>query len=232
MVKLEDKNMIYCSKCGKENEDGSLYCNNCGNSLTSESKSTSFEKKVEGFAEDVSKVGKKAGEKIEQTAKRFGEATDRAGARIENWYDRTFGIFGPIIVSFIGLIIIRLVIEVLRLGADTTPVFADISNILYDYLLLLFILMLLSSYTSYFSKKWKSFQWFSPLTFAIVFVIIFRLVMLILSEISSSEGLTNLETEASKWSEQSYLIMIFVIVLLFGYLILVAKLAFEKEQRK
>ncbi len=243
MVKLEEKNMIYCSKCGKENEDDSQYCKNCGNFLTREPESNSFEKKVEDFAEDVERVGKKAGKKIEQTAKRFGEATqdlgkrlenatDRAGARIENWYDRTFGIFGPIIVSFIGLIIIRLVIEVLRLGADTTPVLADISNILYDYLLLLFILMLLSSYTSYFSKKWKSFQWFSPITFAIVFVIIFRLVMLILTEISYSEGLTNLEIEASKWSEQSYLMMIFVIVLLFGYLVLVAKLAFEKEQRK
>jgi hypothetical protein len=236
--------MVYCSKCGKENDDNIQYCNNCGNLLTStQAKDASFEEKVENLAEEVGRAGKKAGEKFEQTVKKFGEATqdlgkriekatDRAGTHIDSWYDRNFGIFGPLISSFIGLIVIRLVIEGLKLGADTTPVLAEISKILYNYLLLLFILMLLSSYTSYFSKKWKSFRWFSPITFAIVFVIIFQLVMIILTKISSSEGLTDLETAAYIWAEQSNLIMIFVIILLFGYLVLVAMLAFEKDQRK
>ena len=41
-----------------------------------------------------------------------------------------------------------------------------------------------------------------------------------------------LQYSASIWTNQSNLIMIFVIILLFGYLILLAMLAFEKNQRK
>jgi len=236
--------MVNCSKCETENDTDSQYCSNCGNSLKSTQKDNdTLEKKIENLAEDVGKAGKNAGEKLEQTAKRFGQATqdlgkrlekatERAGSRLDNWYNRTFGILGPIISSFIGLIILRLVIEFLKLGSNSTTVLADISDILYDYLLIIFVLMLLSSYTSYFSKKWKSFRWFTPITSAIIFVFIFWLVMMILTAIFSKEGLTDLENAASIWTNQSNLIMIFVIILLFGYLVLLAMLAFEKNQRK
>jgi hypothetical protein len=236
--------MVNCSKCGTENDTDAQFCSNCGNLLkdTQENIET-LEKKVENFAEEVGRVGKNAGKKLEKTAKRFGQATqdlgkrvekatEQVGSRFDNWYNRTFGIIGPIISSFIGLIIIRLVIEGLKLGSNATPVLVEISDILYNYLLMLFILMLLSSYTSYFSKKWNSFRWFSPITSAIVFVFIFWLVMMIIAAISSSEGLTDLENAASIWSQQSNLIMIFVIILLFGYLVLLAMFAFEKDQRK
>jgi len=235
--------MVYCSKCGKANDDYAIFCSKCGNSLTDKSiKKPSFEKQVEDVAESVGRVGKKAGKKIEQAAKRFGEetqdigkriekATERAGNRLENWYDRTFGIFGPLVSSFICLIIIRLVIEGLKIGAEDTPVLSEISAILLDYLLLIFIVLLISSYSSYFYKKYKTFRWISPIIIAVVIVVISLIVVNIISAIGTSINDPDLEKAEREWREK-YMLMIFVIVLLIGYLINVIAVALEKDQKK
>jgi phage shock protein C len=73
--------MIYCPKCGKENDEGAEYCIKCSISLISNKKNyknkqgqnTSFEKQVENFAEEVEQIGKKAGKIIEQGVKSIGE---------------------------------------------------------------------------------------------------------------------------------------------------------------
>jgi len=235
--------MIYCSKCGMENNNDAEFCSKCGNSLTDvRAKNTKFEKQVEDFAESVERVGKKAGKKIEQTARRFGEktqdmgkriekATERAGSRVENWYDQTFGIFGPLISSFIGLIILRLVIEGLKIGSDETPVLGIISDILLDYLFLIFIIFLISSYSSYLSRKYKTFRWISPIIIAILIVSVSLIVVNIISVIGKDIDEPNLAKAQTEWREK-YMLMIFVIVLLIGYLINVATIAWEKDQKK
>jgi len=235
--------MINCPRCGKKNDDDALYCSNCGTSLTGKSaESRSFEKQVEDFADGVERVGKKAGKKIEQAAKRFGEetqdigkrfekATDRAGNRLENWYDRTFGIFGPLVSSFIGLIVLRLVIEGLRIGAQGTPALGVVSDKLLDYLLLLFIVFLISSYSSYLSRKYKSFRWISPIIVAVLIVVISTVVVTIVSAVGASTGEPDLIKAEMEWREK-YMLMIFVIVLLIGYLINVATVAWEKDKER
>lgn len=224
--------MVYCSKCGKENDKDSKYCNYCGNSLTdTEEKESSFEKGVEEFASGVERVGKKAGKKIEETSKRFEKATEHAEKRLENWYDKTFGIFGPLVSSFIGLIIIRLVIVGLRIGAEETPVLLDISDFLLSYLLFIFIVFLVSSYTSYIQKKYKIFRWISPVIFAFLIVFVSFIAVNIVSIIGTNIGEPNLENAEAEWREK-YMIMIFVIVLLIGYLINVATVAWEKDQKR
>ena len=234
--------MIYCTKCGKKNDDDAQYCSKCGNSPTNTIiKDASFEKQVEDFAGGVERVGKKAEEKIEKTAEKLGketqdigkrleQATNRAGSYLDNWWDRSFGIFGPLISSFIVLIVLRLIIEGLRIGAEDTAVLGEVSDLLLDYLLLIFVVILVSSYSSYFSRKYKQFQWISPIIIAIVIFVVSLIIVKILSVVGTSIGdleLANVETE---WREK-YMLMIFVIVLLVGYLIKVATVAWEKDKK-
>jgi hypothetical protein len=235
--------MVNCLKCGKINDDDAQYCSKCGSSLTDTlTKSNSFEKQIENFAEEVERVGKKAGKTIEQAAKRFGEetqdigkrlekATDRAGNRLENWYDRSFGVFGPLVTSFIGLIILRFVIVCFKIGAQDTPVLGIVSDKLLDYLLLIFVVFLISNYSSYISRKYKPFRWISPIIIAAVIVIISLVVVTILSAVGTSVNMPDLVNAEREWREK-YMLITFVIVLLIGYLINVATVAWEKEQIK
>jgi ribosomal protein L40E len=242
--------MVICSKCGKQNEDDAEYCNKCGNPLIVTKKSyketkvkdSSFEKQVEDFAGGVERIGKKAGEKIEQTAKSFSKetqdlgkriekATDRASTRVENWYDRTFGIFGPFISSFICIIILRLIIEGLRIGAKDTPVLYEVADALQFYLLLIFIVVLLSSYSSYISRKYKPFRWVSPIIIAISIVVISMIVVNIISIVGRSTNVPDFAKVETEFREK-YMLMIFVIVLLIGYLINVVNVAWEKDQKQ
>ena len=235
--------MVICPKCGKENNDDAQFCSKCGNSLTDKtSGSSSFEKQVEDFAAGVERVGEKAGKKIEQAAKRFGEetqdigkrfekATDRAGERLENWQDRTFGIFGPLVSSFIGIIVLRLVIEGLRIGAQDTPVLSIVSSNLLDYLLLIFVVFLVSSYSTYLYRKYKSYRWVSPIIVAVLIVVISTIVVSIASAVGKSTGEVDLIKAETQWREK-YMLMVFVIIILIGYLINVATVAWEKDKER
>lgn len=234
--------MIYCTKCGKKNDDDAQYCSKCGNSLNNTIiKDTSFEKQIENFADGVERVGKTAGEKIEKAAEKLGKgtqdigkrlekATDRAGSYIDNWWDHTFKIFGPLVSSFIVIIVLRLIIEGLRIGAEDTPILGEVSDLLLEYLLLIFVVILVSSYSSYFSRKYKTFQWISPIIIAVVIVVVSFIIVNILSVIGTSIGDLELANAETEWREK-YMLMIFVIVLLVGYLIKVATVALEKGEK-
>jgi len=234
--------MNNCSKCGKENDDDAEFCSKCGNSLKDiQSKNDSFENQVENFADEMARVGKKAGKKIEQTAKRFGKetqdigkrlerATERASSRVENWHDRTFGILGPLISSLFCLIVLRFIVVGLRIGAEETPILGDISDILLDYLLIIFIVLLVSSYSSYIQKKYKAYRWISPVIAAILIVVVSLIIVNIISVVGTSIGEPEL-ANAEKEFREKYMLMIFVIVLLIGYLINVATVAWEIDQK-
>ena len=83
--------MIYCPKCGKENDEDAEYCIKCGTNLISNKKSykkkqgrsASFEKQVGDFAEEVEQLGKTAGKKIERGMKNFGEEVKDIGKKVE-----------------------------------------------------------------------------------------------------------------------------------------------------
>lgn len=231
--------MLNCPHCGTKNDDDALHCKNCGVSLKDESVPGSFEHRVKEFANDMDQFGKKVGNHVAKTVQRVQDKTQDAGKRVEQrvdrvsmhagrWYDRTFGILGPLISSFIFLIVMRLVIEVLQLSEDNVKVFQILGSSLYTYLLLLFGVTLLSSYTQYFSRKSREFRIFSPLLFAFVPIVWLWVAMQILRTLSDPLKMPDLKTAAS--SIEQNLPTVFIFVLLIGYVILA--LTMSQEQRK
>ncbi len=103
--------MLHCPKCGTLNDDDAIFCTKCGASLKSDATSP-LEQPARSFAQDMEQVGKNLGESISHAAKRIQidsqdigkrieQRVDHASKSMENWYDRTFGIFGPLLSSFI-----------------------------------------------------------------------------------------------------------------------------------
>jgi len=234
--------MQTCKSCGTENDDAALFCKHCGVSLKpgSPPPATPFDQRVKGFAQDMDRFGKRMGERVSQTVQRVSDRTEEAGKRIEErttsmgtraqqGYDRTFGILGPLISSFIFLIIMRIVVELLQLSPDNVRVFQILGASLYTYLLILFGVTLLSNYTQYFARKYFQFRVFSPLLIAVVPVVWLWVAMQILLALSAPLKTPELRTAASTIG--SILPTVFIFVLLIGYVVFALDLSREQHRR-
>jgi hypothetical protein len=231
--------MADCPKCGKNNVDDAAFCINCGTSLKSDTAST-IERHVKMFAQDMEQMGKNLGESMTHAAKRiqgdsrdmgkrFEQRIDQAGKHMENWYDRTFGVLGPLLTSFIFLIILRLVIEIVRISGDEVPEMGTITAVILIYLLPLFGTTLLSNYTSYFSRKSFKFRIFSPLFHSIVLVIFLWIIAKILDTLRYRLQIAALGTAAV--NIENSLPTVFVFFLLIGYVILAMTMPREQEKK-
>ena len=231
--------MADCPKCGKNNVDDAAFCTKCGVSLRSDAEST-IEQHAQRFAKNMEQMGKKVGDQMAQAAKQFHESTqkearhfeqrmDRIGKRAENWYERRFGPFGPLLESFIFLIVFRLVIMVMELPNEETPEVHTVAAILLVYILPLFALSLLSNYTQYLSKKFFQIKVFSPLFYAIFFVLFCWIISKMLFDASTHFTIPDLRTAAL--SLENSLPTIFVFVLLIGYVILVVNVPRDQGKK-
>lgn len=230
--------MVRCPKCGTLNDDDALFCTKCGASLKSDAASP-LEQHAKSFAKDMEQMGKNLGESVthavkriqsdsQDIGKRVEQRIDHAGNSMENWYHRAFGIFGPLLESFIFLIVFRIIIMVMDLPNQQTPEIHTIAAILLVYILPFFALSLLSNYTNYFSKKYFQFKIFSPLLYAIFFVVFCWIISRILYDVSAYFTISNLQTAAL--SLENSLPTIFIFVLLLGYVILI--LSLPRDQKK
>jgi predicted Na+-dependent transporter len=161
--------------------------------------------------------------------KRFEQRVDQAGKNLENWYDRTFGILGPLLASFLFLIILRLVIEIARISGDEVPEMNTITAVILIYLLPLFGTTLLTNYTSYFARKSYKFRIFSPLFHAIALVIFLWFVAEILDTLRYR--LQNADLGTAAVDIENSLPTVFVFVLLIGYVILAMNMSREQEKK-
>jgi len=231
--------MANCPKCESKNDDDATFCTHCGTSLRSDMGST-IERHSKRFAQDMEQLGKKAGDLMAQTAKHLHDDTqvrtrhferrmDRANRRAGNWYDSTFGVLGPLLASFIFLIVFRLVIVVLEVPSTETPEMNTIAAVLFLYLLPLFGVSLLSNYTKYFARKSHQFRMFSPLFYAITITLFLWIIEKILYDISVRLTITDLRTAAL--SLQDSLPTVFIFVLLLGYVILIVNIPHDSEKK-
>lgn len=221
--------MRNCPKCGTLNDEGSFFCTHCGISLQSDVTSR-IEHHAKQFADHMEQMGKKIENQILQAtqktndttqkkSRQFEERINRLGRRVESWSDRTFGIIGPLLESFIFLIVFRLAIMVMQSLNEQTSEIQALASILLVYILPLFLLTILSNYTGYFSRKFIQVKVFSPLLYAIFFVFFCWILSKILYDTATFFTISNLQAAAS--SLETNLSTIFIVVLLIGYVILI-----------
>jgi uncharacterized membrane protein len=177
----------------------------------------------------MAQAAKQFHESTQKEARHFEQRMDRMSKRAENWYERRFGPFGPLLESFIFLIVFRLVIMVMELPNEETPEVHTVAAILLVYILPLFALSLLSNYTQYLSKKFFQIKVFSPLLYAIFFVLFCWIISKMLYDASTHFTIPDLRTAAV--SLENSLPTIFVFVLLIGYVILVMSLPRDQSKK-
>ena len=219
--------MEYCIKCGAKLAEKAEFCTKCGTPLKSSDGAKkeikdkkSLEEQIEETAEVIGKKAEQIGKRIEEKADRFGKKiekkTDDVGDHINQWYNKTFKIAGPLFGAFIGLIILRIIIYIIQASGEDIFIATALSEGLYDYLLIILASMLLTGYNTYFYRKYKhQYQWIYPLISAVGFIIgiwIAAQIMLIISQSNDTPII-----EAIGNFINTYLIGIFILALILAY---------------
>jgi hypothetical protein len=224
--------MASCPKCGKNNADDAAFCTSCGIPIRSDVSAT-IERHAKQFAQTMEQAGKKVGDQMTQAAKTIHTTTQREAQQVErrmnamsrrteSWYDRSFGPIGPLLESLIFLIVFRLIILVMELTNEASSEIQTVAAILLVYLLPFFVLSLLSNYTQYLSRRYFPVKVFSPLLYAVFFVLFCWVISRILFDVSMRFSIQDVQTAAT--SLENSLPTIFIFVLLLGYLILMVNL--------
>lgn len=220
--------MVYCTECGKKNDDDSEFCNKCGTALDNENIEKTFENNIKKVAERFEEKAEQFGKNMEKAGKRFEKKMDNTFGNLQVWYDKKFNIFGPIIWGFIGLIILRIIIFFMDIARDNFSIFGDISDFLYDNILIFFGLMILNSYNSYFNRNYKkSYRIISPGISTFSFTVslwIFADFLRILDKNFDIPVLTEIASFIN-----TYIIMILVVALILSYVIVLVLLPLVKD---
>ena len=174
---------------------------------------------------------KTANKRIEHFAEEVGAAGERIGKRMEreyadNWFHRTFGLAGPLISSVLGLLFFGLLIWLIGFlnNVIASPLLGIIQSFLSNNIGLFFMMFIFFSYTSYFSRHSpRGYAPFSPLVAAVGIAIGFWLSQNALSITAAYTGVAGLSTAAAVLQSLTY--PIFLLALIIGYLVLVAKIS-------
>jgi amino acid permease len=208
--------LVYCIKCGEEQADTAKFCTKCGAKMPTSSESIgtdnseSFEKKIEKKAEAF-------GKKAERFGNRFEKKADAFGTHFNHWYDETFGILGPLIGAFISLIVIRIIIYVIQAASDEIFIFTALGQGLYNYLIFIFISILISSYNTYLNRKYhQQYLFIYPFIGAIGFIIGFWVLAQILLFVNQS-NVTPIFATIGEFIN-TYLIVFFALAIIIGYI--------------
>ena len=208
--------MEYCTKCGAKLSEKAEFCTKCGTPIKSSDEAKKETKDKKSIEEQIEETAEDIGKKAEQIGKKIEKKADDVGYYINQWYDKTFKIAGPLIGTFIALIILRIIIYVMQASGDDIYIATALGEGLHEYLLIIFGSMLLSGYNTYLYRKYKhQYQWIYPLISAIGFIIgawIAAQIMLIINQSDDTPIL-----EAIGTFIDTYLIGIFILALIIGY---------------
>jgi phage shock protein C len=196
--------MKNCPSCHKPNPDEAVFCQQCGFKINSEPK-TKLEQNMDHFGKEVEQIGKR----IEATF-------EKTGKQVDTWYDKTFGVFGPILSALIAFIILFIIINIFSFFGRTRPWMLEISTFLESLIIIFLVLFFLSSFSNYFSKKYQPFRFVSPIIGAIVFMVWFWVGINILAIIAYQFDLELIQTFTDFFE-----VLIFplaLLILLLGYL--------------
>ncbi len=220
--------MVYCSKCGKKNDDDAEFCCKCGFILDNENIEKTFEKKMKITASRMEEKAEKFGESMEKAGKRLERRIEMTFKEYQNWYDNKFKFFGPLIWSFLGLIILRFIIWLFEISRDEIRILGELSDFLFFYILLFFGLMLLNTYNSYLNRKYKKkYSWISPTISTISFTVTIWIISQIFIILDTNFNIPVLTTIANFIN--TYIIVIFVIAFLISYCFVMLIIPYVKD---
>ena len=211
--------MKNCPSCHKSNPDEAVFCQQCGFKFNGESK-TKFEQNMENF-----------GKEVEQIGKRIEASFEKTGKQVETWYDKTFGVFGPVLSALIAFVILFILINIFSFFGRTRPWMLEISTFLESLLIIFLVIFFLSSFSNYFSKKFQLFRFVSPIIGAIVFMVWFWVGINILAIVAYQFNLELIQTFTDFF--EVLIFPIALLILLIGYLGVITSMKqdTDKEQR-
>ena len=208
--------MTYCIKCGAKLPEKAEYCTKCGTQIKSSDEPKKEIKDKKSIEEKIEETAEYIGKRAEQFGKRIEKNADGVGYYINQWYDKTFKIVGPLFGAFIVLIILRIIVYVIQASGDDIFIVTAFSEGLLEYLLIIFASMLLTGYNTYFNHKYKQqYQWIYPLISALGFIIgawVSAKIMLIIDQNDNTPILAAIGNFID-----AYLIVIFILALIIGY---------------
>ena len=148
--------MVYCTKCGQDNQQDAQFCNRCGQPIASNQK-PNIDDRVREFGEEVGKAGKKISAEI-----------DRRSNEADTDFDRTFGLIGPLIKAIIGFVILITITVILTNLGGRNSFLQDLGQFFSRYLVVFLLLMVLFAYSAYMNRrKVNGYFYFEPLISAI-----------------------------------------------------------------
>lgn len=75
IIEIGEQKMVYCSDCGKKNDNDAQYCTKCGNYIA---QSSSLEKNIEKAAEEFGKKAEEFGKHLEKRARKFAKSMEES----------------------------------------------------------------------------------------------------------------------------------------------------------
>jgi len=208
--------MKYCIKCGAKQPEKAEFCTKCGTPIKSSDEPKKEIKDKKSIEEQIEETAEEIGKKAEQIGKKIEKKTEDFGNNINQWYDKTFKIAGPLIGAFIALIILRIIVSAIQVSGEDIFIVTALGEGIHEYLLIIFASMLLSGYNTYFYRKYKhQYQWAYPFISAVGFIIgawIAAQIMLIISKSNDTPIIKAIGTFIN-----TYLIGIFILALIIAY---------------
>jgi len=171
----------------------------------------SFEQRMEDFGEEIGNIGE-----------RFGCEAEKQGKRFERKARSTFGVFGPLISSIFGVVVLTIGLWLLGFVALASGmnVLHGIRSFFLANLGLFFILFLAFNYAEYFSKIWpRAYRPFSPLVTAAGIVVAVWVIASVVLMPSFPAGPLPMQWMASY--AMGKIFWVFAFVAMVGYLIMI-----------
>ncbi|MDD1772336.1 MAG: PspC domain-containing protein [Methanomassiliicoccales archaeon] len=135
----------------------------------------------------------------------------------QSQFDRSFKGAGPLLKAFIGIIFVLLVVEIFNVLSDSSE-FADrVGDFLGDNLILIFIMMLLSVYSGYSSRRMpKEHSMVAPIIAAVLITFALWMMAKLMQITGDAVDVSVLNTMGDILNTILYII--FLLVLLLGYI--------------
>jgi len=159
------RNVKTCVKCGWQNPDESDFCGKCATSLGLDAAAGAPVGPAQG---SFDKSMKDLGKEIEKGMADFGKAiekeVEKKGKQVEDWYMKSFGLFGPFLAGLAGFVGVAVLLMVIAFFSMERVVWDGLRELVWDYALLLLALTIMGAYNKHLLRWHRDpHRWVWPL---------------------------------------------------------------------